>query len=60
LFLDDLASWANAKIAQRLAEVLTEIHADDNTLFASSDVADVLAQLFREKVVIAGAVGTPR
>lgn len=60
LFLDDLASWANAKIARRLAEVLTEIHADDNTLFASSDVADVLAQLFRENVVVAGALGTPR
>lgn len=60
LFLDDLASWANARIAARLAEVLTKIHGDDSTLFVSSDVADALAQLFREKVVVAGAVGTRR
>jgi hypothetical protein len=60
LFLDDLASWANARIAVRLAQVLSTIAADDSTLFTSSDVADELAQLFREKVVVAGTVGTPR
>jgi hypothetical protein len=60
LFLDDLASWANARIAARLAEVLTSIHVDDSTLFVPSDVADELAQLFREQVVVGGAVGTPR
>jgi hypothetical protein len=60
LFLDDLASWANARIAARLAEVLTTIHADDSTLFVPSDVADELAQLFRETMVIGGATGTPR
>jgi hypothetical protein len=60
LFLDDLASWANTKIAVRLAQVLSTIHADDSTLFAPSEVADVLAQLFREQVEVAGATGTPR
>lgn len=60
LFLDDLASWANARIVARLAELLTEIHADDSSLFASSEVADALAQLFRENVVVAGAAGIPR
>ncbi len=59
LFLDDLASWAKARIAARLAEVLTKIHADDSTLFVPSDAADTLAQLFRENVEVAGAVGTP-
>jgi hypothetical protein len=60
LFLDDLASWVNAKISARLADVLTKIHADDSTLFAPSDVADALAQLFREPVIVAGATGAPR
>jgi len=60
LFLDDLASWANARIAARLAEVLATIHADDNTLFAPSGVADSLAQVFRETITLAGASGTPR
>jgi hypothetical protein len=39
--------------------VLTEIYADDGTVFVPSQVADELAQLFRERVNIAGAVGVP-
>lgn len=60
LFLEDLAAWANARIAARLADVLTAIHTDDSTLFAPAEVADRLAQIFREKINLAGAVGTPR
>lgn len=60
LFLDDLASWVNARVAARLADVLTALHADDNTLFVPSEVADQLAQIFRETISLAGAAGTPR
>lgn len=60
LFLEDLAAWTNAKIAARLAQVLTTIHADDSTLFAPTEIADRLAQIFREPISLAGAAGTPR
>ena len=60
LFLDDLAAWANTRIAVRLADVLSALHADDSTLFDPAEVADALAQLFRESVVVAGSTGTPR
>lgn len=60
LFLDDLSTWANRRIAARLADLLTKIHQDDNTLFSSSEVADELAQLFREGVTVGEDRGTPR
>lgn len=59
LFLEDLTAWMNARIAGRLAEVLTAIHADDSNLFAPLEVADRLAEIFREPISLAGVAGTP-
>jgi hypothetical protein len=59
LFLDDLVTWANRRIALRLAEVLTKLHQEDGSLFEPATAAEELAQLFREAVIVDGISGTP-
>lgn len=59
LFLDDTAEWANARVANRIADLLTSLHAGDPSLFAPQQRADELAKLFRVRVTVAGATGTP-
>lgn len=59
LFLDETARWANDRVADRLATVLTERHADDATLFEPSEKATGLARLFRKTMTVAGETASP-
>lgn len=59
LFLDDLARWSNARVAERLVEVLTLLYTDDPSLFSPQERAEAVAKIFRVPVTIAGAVGAP-
>lgn len=57
-FLDETVAWANVRIAERLAEVLTTIHADNRTVFDPGSKADAIAKQFTVAVTVAGAIGT--
>jgi hypothetical protein len=59
LFLDETAEWANGRVAARVAQLLTSLHAGDPTLFTPQQRADDVAKLFRVQVNIAGATGNP-
>lgn len=59
LFLDETARWGNDRVADRLATVLSERHADDATLFDPLAKATELARLFRKKVTVAGQTVNP-
>ena len=56
-FLDETAQACNEKGGKRLAEVMTTIHGDDPTLFASQAMADRVTMLFGFVLDIAGATG---
>lgn len=58
-FLDELVEACNTRVAERLAELLTTIHADDNTLFVAANRADEVAQIMRTTVTVAGATAQP-
>lgn len=59
-FLDDTVRWANARIADRLAELLTTIYADHPGAFAAQERADQVTHQFDHVVTIAGSQGVPR
>lgn len=59
LFLDELASWSNGRVADRLAELLTLLHHGDSTLFVPADRAVELAKIMQVSVTIAGATASP-
>ena len=42
----------------RLAELLTELHTDNPSLFTPQDKADAASSGFQQSLTIAGAVGT--
>jgi hypothetical protein len=56
-FLDDTTEVFNKRIAERLAALLTTIHAQAPTLLAPADVANRLTELFDLSVTIAGVAG---
>jgi hypothetical protein len=56
-FLDEVAELSNKRVGTRLAELLTQIHADDPTLFDAHVVANELARLFGFKLSVAGVNG---
>jgi hypothetical protein len=56
-FLDDTVSWANRRVAERLAELLTKIHADNPSAFVAQERADLVTNQFTLVVTVAGAVG---
>jgi hypothetical protein len=58
-FLDESAHRANERIGKRLAELLTDLHAADPTLFTPRQTADRLTRLFGLPLTVAGATGTP-
>lgn len=58
LFLDELATWGNERVATRLAELLTDLHKDDSTLFVPAQRAAELANVMRVTVTIAGATAS--
>lgn len=54
LFLDETAQLGNDRVADRLATVLTERHADDATLFDPKQKATDLVNMFRKPITLAG------
>jgi hypothetical protein len=57
-FLDETAERSNQRIGQRLADLLTTIHASDPGLFVPQETADAVTQTFGFVLTVAGAVGT--
>jgi hypothetical protein len=59
-FLDDTVQWMNARIADRLAALLTTIHAEHPAAFPPQERADQVTHQFGHVVTIAGARGVPQ
>ncbi len=57
-FLDETAERCNRRIGERLAELLTELHAGDPGLFVPQDTADAVSRTFGFVLTVAGAAGT--
>lgn len=56
-FLDDTTEVSNKRIAERLATLLTTVHAQAPTLLVPADVANRLTELFQFSVTVSGVVG---
>lgn len=56
-FLDDSAEVCNRRVGDRLAALLTTIHAESGGPFVPQAMADLLAAGFRLPLVVAGATG---
>jgi hypothetical protein len=56
-FLDETANMCNARIGERLAELLTTIHGPTPALFAAQAMANQVASVFRLPLEVAGALG---
>ena len=57
-FLRELAATTNARIGERLAVVLSEVHQGDSSLFEPQKLADALSKEFTVRLTIAGLTGT--
>jgi hypothetical protein len=57
-FLDETAERSNRRIGERLAELLTVIHATDPGLFVPQTMADAVTRTFGFVLTVAGAAGT--
>ena len=57
-FLSETAAHTNQRVGQRLAEVLSRLHAADPTLFDAQMMADEVSQRFAYSVTINGVAGT--
>jgi hypothetical protein len=57
-FLDETAERSNRRTGERLAELLTAIHATDPGLFALQAMADAVTRTFGFVLTVAGAAGT--
>jgi hypothetical protein len=55
-FLDETAARSNRRIGQRLAELLTTLHAADPALFVPQEMADAVTRTFGLVLPAAGAV----
>ena len=58
-FLDDTAEMVNNRVGERLAELLTTLHQDDNTLFEPTDKANELVEQFQIPMTVARERRTP-
>lgn len=56
-YLDQRAQDVNQRVANRIGEVLTAIHAENPTLFTPQEEADKLTQEFGLAVEVSGAAG---
>ena len=59
MFLDDAAGVLTLRVAARLGELLTLLHAEDPTLLDPVTKAQELADQLQGEVTIAGAVARP-
>src|SRR5262249_34259042 len=57
-FLDETAERANRQIGERLAELLTALHATDPGLFVPQTMADAVTRTFGFVLTVTGAAGT--
>ncbi len=57
-FLVETANHTNNRIGLRLAELLTELYTDDNTLFDPQATANAVSSGFQQALTVAGSVGT--
>jgi hypothetical protein len=58
-FLVETADHTNNRIGQRLAQLLTERHQDDSTLFVPQELADSISGSFQQSLTIDGFAGVP-
>jgi hypothetical protein len=58
-FLFETAQHTNQRIGRRLAELLTEIHQDDSTLFDAQKKADAASRQFGIPLTVSGQAGNP-
>lgn len=56
-FLTETANRTNERVGKRLADLLTEIHYTDSTLFLAQEKADEISRLIRLPLSIAGSLG---
>jgi hypothetical protein len=56
--LDETAERSNHRIGERLAELLTEIHVKDPTLFDLQETADTVSKTFGFALSVGGVSGT--
>jgi hypothetical protein len=56
-FLDETAKSVNRRVGERLAELLTTLHADHGATFVPQDRADRVTRQFNHPVTVAGAAG---
>lgn len=56
-FLDETAKTCNLRIGQRLAEVLTNVHVTNPSLFDATVMANALSCTFAEPLVVDGITG---
>ncbi len=56
-FIDEMASQCNRRIGERLASLLTSIHARTPGLFLTKVIADRIATIFQLPLQVAGDVG---
>ncbi len=56
-FLIETADHTNDRIGQRLADLLTERHQDDSTLFVPQELADSISGRFQQSLSINGFAG---
>lgn len=56
-FLDETADRCNRRIGERLADLVTVIHATDPGLFVPQAMADAVTRTFGFVLTVAGAAG---
>ncbi len=56
-FLVETAFHTNQRIGQRLASLLSDLYADNGTLFVPQDVADTISVSFQQRLTVAGTLG---
>ena len=58
-FLVETADHTNNRIGQRIADLLTERHQDDSTLFVPQELANSISRSFQQSLTIDGLTGAP-
>ena len=56
-FLDETATMSNQRVGERLAVLLTTLHAGDTHLFVTREKANLLSQSFGIPLTVAGSTG---
>ena len=56
-FLVETARHTNNRVASRLADLLTELHSEDSSLFDPQEIANQISQKFQQPLVVGGTTG---